>query len=263
MEADPALTDGAAMPRQKEDLATIAAEVARALTFSRVRGRSAYVGTGVHYPNGTTVMIRVDEDTEGFFVTDDGQGAFAAETMGGAQQYAKAAAQVAKRAGVQFDQRCFSTLRVRRNRLPGAVATVANASSRAVERAIYMLDRFKLERSKDLFGDRLRTAFGDAVRFGVPVHGATGRPYDFDAAVEGEGGFRRALFEFVNPSFSAVAAANLKIGDVRALADTPPVVVALADYDRTDDTLRSILSATASLVIPANDVPERYRLIAA
>lgn len=254
---------GPSQARADHPLAAIAEEVARALTFARVRGRSAWVGTGVHYPNGTAVMIRIDQDPDGFFVTDDGQGAFAAETMGGSQQYAKAASQVAKRSGVQFDQRCLFSVHVPRNRLPGAVATVANASSRAVERAIYMLDRFRLERSKDVFGQRLRAAFGEDVRFGVSVHGATGRPYEFDAAVEGAGGVRRALFEFVSPSFTAVAAANLKIGDARALADTPPIVVALADYDRTDESLRSILSGAANLVIPANDIPANYRMIAA
>lgn len=263
MEADPILTDGPRQLPPRGDLGAIAAEVARALTFSRVRGRSAYVGTGVYYPNGTMVMARIDEDTEGYFVTDDGQGAFAAETMGGSQQYAKAASQVAKRSGVQFDHRCFFTLRVPRDRLPGAVSAIANASSRAVERAIYMLDRVRIERSKDLFGERMLSAFGDAARFGVPMHGATGRPYDFDAGVQGAGGHHLALFEFVSPSFAAVAAANLKIGDVRALPDTPPIVVALADYDRTDESLRSILSVTANLVIPANDMPERYRSIAA
>ena len=99
--------------------------------------------------------------------------------------------------------------------LPAAVAAIANVSAAAVERTIYALESMKVKRSKVLFQARLEEAFGNKAKFDQPVRGAT-REWDFAGVIQDENGIA-AVFEFVAPAFSAVAAANMKIGDVRGL----------------------------------------------
>jgi hypothetical protein len=141
-------------------------------------------------------------------------------------------------------------------------AAVANTSARAMERVIASLGQPRLKRSRALFDKRLRSAFGDKIKFDLEFRGATGRSWDFDVGVEEEGWIVR-LFELVSPTTQAVATANMKISDTQALPSPPIVTVALVDYERTDPTLRSILSAAGGLVIAANDDVSKYQLSAA
>ena len=118
----------------------------------------------------------------------------------------------------------------------------------------------KVKRSKVLFQARLEEAFGNKAKFDQPVRGAT-REWDFAGVIQDENGIA-AVFEFVAPAFSAVAAANMKIGDVRGLTDAPSAIVALADYDKTEPSLRAILSNTADKVIAVTTAATEYRLAA-
>lgn len=242
----------------------IAEEVSRELTYARVRNSSAYIGTAVHYPNGTGIVVRIDQTgRDRYRVSDDGYAGFLAGSMHAAASFSKIAADVARRSGVLFEGKTLFVEQVNRSALAGAVAAVATASSRAAERTAYAVDQFRARQSRDLFDARLTDAFGKAVDFDVAVRGATNREWEFDAGVHEASGSFSALFALVAPAFSAVAAANMKIADVRGLTDAPRVTVALVDYDRTEPSLRSILSITADQVIAANDDVARYRLSAA
>lgn len=240
------------------DLKVIADEVARALSYGRVRGSSAYVTTAVTYPNGTAAVVRIDEDRDGFFVSDDGYGAFIAETMAALNTYIRLAPAVAKTAGLHFDQRSMFSIHVPRERLPGAVAAIANASNRAVERTVFAVERQKEARSREVFDQHIREAFGKRAQFEVHVRGATGREWDYAAGVI-EGSRIITVFDLVSPTYGSVASANLKITDTRTLDDAPRITVALSDYDRTEPAFRSILSVSADAVIAVNDDVERYR----
>ncbi|MFO1147762.1 MAG: hypothetical protein U1E62_05230 [Alsobacter sp.] len=250
------MVEAPAVNRQ-DSLKAIADEVARALSYARIRGNGVFVSTAVSYPNGSTVVVRLDEDRDGYFVSDDGHASFIAETMGANFTFTRVAPSVAERAGVKFDQRCFFILHVSREQLPAAVAAIANVSSRAVERTIYALEKERVGRSRDVFESRLKEAFGSKATFNVTVRGAQ-REWEFEGAVTADHHVA-TLFAFVAPAFAAIAAANLKIGDVRSASDAPRVVATLADYRKTDPALRSILSTSADLVMAANDDVGRYR----
>lgn len=243
-----------------DSLRTIAEEVARALSYAEASDQSAIVGTAVNYPNGTSVVVRLVPEGDRFFVSDDGYAALAAEMMGGLRSFVKIAQDVAHRAGVRFDQRSFFVLEVERSRLPGAVAAIANASANAVERTVYAMERERIKRSRGMFEAKLAEAFGDAATFDVEIRGAS-RAWEFAAGVRGVGGFD-AVYEYVSPSFNSVASANLKIGDVRHLHDAPTTIVALADYNRTEPSLRQILNATADRVISVDSDPQSYKIAA-
>ena len=220
------------MKTERIDMQVIADDVARALASARVRGASAFISTAVRYPNGSSVIVRLDEHPDGFFVSDDGYAAVLADMMG-----------------------------VPREGLSTCVSFIANASSRSVERTIYAQEHIKIKRSRDVFNNRLIEAYGDKVSFDVSVIGGTGRSWEYEAAIVEHKRIEK-LFTLVSPAFNAVAAANLKISDTRTAAESPQITAALSDYDRTEPALRSLLSASADLVIAANDEAARYRLAA-
>jgi hypothetical protein len=256
MDEDDAMSDTQAEMRE------IIAELPKAMCQGRVRNTSAFVSTGVMYPNGVVVVVRIDEDRQNFIVSDDGYAAQIAETMGVVLALRRMAPGFASRSGVSFERAAFLLSDVSRDNLHVAVAAVANTSARAMERVIASLGQPKLKRSRALFDKRLRSAFGDKIKFDLEFRGATGRSWDFDAGVEEEGWIVR-LFELVSPTTQAVAMANMKIFDTQALPSPPIVTVALVNYERTDPTLRSILSAAGGLVIAANDDVSKYQLSAA
>jgi hypothetical protein len=100
-------------------------------------------------------------------------------------------------------------------------------------------------------------AFGNRAHFDTDVRGAT-RAWEIDAVIESHGGIA-AVFEFGSPAFSAVASANMKLGDIKSLTSAPYAVAALADYQKTDASFRSILSSAADLVMAASEDVAQYK----
>lgn len=238
------------------DLARIAEDVSRSLSYARVSGLSAFITTAVTYANGTAVVVRVDETGDEFFVSDDGYGALTAEMMGGLRSFSKVARGVAGRFGVEFDERLFFVLKVSRDQLPAAVAAIANVSALAVERTIYAQETAKPQRSRVLFEERLQTAFHKRVHFNQKVKGAL-RKWDVDALVDMPG-TAPVVFEFVTPSAGSVAHAHLKLGDIKSLEFAPRATVVLESYEKTESAFRAILSNASDAVIDASVDADHY-----
>ncbi len=183
-----------------------------------------------------------------------------ADMFGGKYQFQRIAVDVAKRFGVNYDQRSFFILRANKEQLPAAVAVIANASVVAVERTLYALDRQKATKSKEFFVQKITNAFGNHVTFDVEYRGST-KAWKVDAVVKDNSDVV-AIFELVAPSPSSVAFAHMKIGDISAMMERPRTAIVLADYENTEAPLRQILSSSADLVIPANSEVEAYRAAA-
>lgn len=240
-----------------ENLEVVAAEVARSLSYAKMVGTAAFVAIGAMYPDGSSAMVRIDGMGDRFFVSDDGYGAMSAELMGATPSYNKIASIMATKAGIKFDQRSFFVLEVERSQLPGAVATIANTSIRAVERTVYAVEQFKVKRSRGIFETKLVAAFGDMAKFNETVRGVS-REWDFDGVIK-KADDVIAVFEFVSPAIQAVASAHMKLGDIHGLERAPKRIVTLADYDGTEPSLRSILSTSADAVLPVTADLEQYK----
>jgi hypothetical protein len=163
MDEDDAMSDTQAEMRE------IIAELPKAMYRGRLRNTSAFVSTGVMYPNGVGVVVRIDENRQNFIVSDDGYAAQIAETMGIISALSRMAPGFASRSGVSFEKGTFLLSDVSRDTLHVAVAAVANTSARAMERVIASLEQPRLKRSRALFDKRLRSAFGDKVKFDIVV----------------------------------------------------------------------------------------------
>lgn len=240
-----------------ESLEKIANDVARSLSYATIEGRSAYVSTAVTYANGTHVVVRLDQDGDNFFVSDDGYASQNADMFGGTHPFQRIAADIAKRFGINYDRRSFFVMKATKSQLPAAVTLVANASSTAVERTLYALDRLKIKKTKELFAERISSAFGDKAVFNAELRGST-KEWAVDAAIVDEANVV-AIFEFVSPTAMSVAFAHMKIGDISAMVERPRTTIVLSDYDKTDPPLRQILSSSADFVIPASSDLEAYR----
>jgi hypothetical protein len=238
-------------------LAHVAEDVARSLSFARVRGGAAFITTASMYPNGAGVVIRLDETGTGYSVSDDGYTAVIAETMHMLPTFRRVASDIGSRLGVRFEGGTFFVDDVPRESLVSIVVAVATAAARSAERVVVAAEQQKARRTRDLFDQRLVEAFGKKVEFDVVVRGGTAREWMFDAALK-DGKQLSALFDLVQPAFVAIASENLKILDVRSSEPEASVTVALADYDRTEPSLRSLLSHSADRVIAANDEASRY-----
>lgn len=243
-----------------ENLQVIADDVARSLSHAIVEGRTAYITTAVTYPNGSGVVVRIDQIDENFFVSDDGQASLAAEMFGASHVFSKVASDVAKRFSVDYDQRSFFILKVRKHQLPASVALIANASSISVDRTLIALDKQKVKASRDLFVNRITEAFGKLAVFDATVRG-TSKNWDVGAAII-ENQQVNAVFEFVTPAHSSVASAHMKMGDISAMIERPRTVVVLADYEKTDAALRRILSSSVDAVFGAKAEVNEYRAVA-
>ncbi len=247
----------ASLGLSNDNLHSIADDVARSLSHAMVEGLSAFISTAVTYPNGTSVVVRIDQHGDMFFVSDDGRASLNVELFGGANAFARIASEVAKRFSVEYDQRSFFILQVRRNQLPAAVAIIANASSTAVDRAIQAMDRKRVEVSRDTFLGRISAAFGNSASFDVSIRGST-KNWDVDAAVISDGQFA-AVFEFVTPAPASVAFAHMKMGDISGMFERPKTIIVLADYDKTEPPMRQILSSSVDRVFAAKAPVEEYR----
>jgi hypothetical protein len=244
------------------EMTEVVAELTRAPWVGRVRNLSAFVFPGILYSNGTGCTVRIDPSRKGFFVSDDGYASFIADTMNSVRGFNRIAAGVAARAGISFERGAFLLADVERAVLPVAVSAIANSSCRAIERLLASLEQPRIRRAREQFDKKLRDAFGDEVSFDVEYRGATGRNWEYEAGLSRRGLIVR-LFALVSPTTQSVALANMKISDTVALPDAPKVTAALSDYERTEPTLRAILSNAGSTVIAANEDVSKYRLAAA
>lgn len=245
---------------KSDSLQRIADDVAQSLSYASVHGRSAFISTALTYANGARVVVRIDQEGDEFFVSDDGYANTNAEMFGGTYQFHRLAPDVARRFSVNYDRRSFFVIKVVKDQLPAAVVMVANASSVSVERTLYALDRVKVKKSRELFLEKVSSAFGEKASFDVELRGAT-KSWEVDAAVMDHSEVI-AVLEFVTPSPSSVAFAHMKVGDISSMMDRPKTAIVLSDYDGTEAPLRQILSSSADVVIPANSDLESYRLAA-
>lgn len=170
--------------------------------------------------------------------------------------FAKVSGPLAEQAGVSIDRKAFALQDLNQEQLPAAVLALANVSVRALDRVVQSAQEFKAKRSRETFNSRVKTAFGDRAVFDAVVRGAT-REWDFEAAIAAQHGFS-GVISLVSPSHAAVASANMKLGDIRAMASATRAIAALSDYDGTEPAFRMILSSSSDAVIAASAEPGTY-----
>jgi hypothetical protein len=240
------------------DAEAAAAEVARALVSTQASEGAAFVSTPVTYPSGAHAVVRLDGMGDRWFVSDDGYGSLEAELMNASMTYRRVAPVVAERAGIAFDQRALFVVEATREELPGAVVTIANASADAVRRTAIKVEEIRYAASRAVFDERIEATFrGEKIIRQPEVVGASGKLWEFSAGIEHQGNVIY-LLDLVRPRPPAVYATISKFTDVRPDAERKGAAI-LADIDRTDPHLVSLLSRVVGIAIPANAPVEIWR----
>lgn len=219
----------------------------------------SFISTPLMYPSGTSVVVRVEDAVGEYLVTDFGMGYEEATMMGASNIYARHAKSIAETAGVGFDSHSFFVLKVTREQLAGAVATVANCSLEAVNLAAFKLADRKNADAIEILYKRLVTVFpARRVAKDASVIGHSNTEWHVATLVQGER--RRAIFEPVAAHHSSIFAASTKFHDIAAAEDAPgrvAVVKKKADLK----TYLAVLSQAAN-VIERDAADEAYHRLA-
>jgi hypothetical protein len=249
-------------PLEKPAFEALVNEVARELVAVEHRAGGSFVRVPLLYPGGTTVVVRIQEGANSFFVTDAGLGYQEAELMGAGPLYARHARVIGDAAGVRFDNQAFFVLETSRDQLPGAVTTVANCSQEATMRSADALAEQTFEDGKTRLYERLVSVFTTKfVAKNVEVVGASNQRWRVAAIVTPSEG-HQTVFEPVTKHSNSVASVTMKFGDI-ALRENAPARVAVV-HNRADfGPLLTVLSRSASVIEDDAPIESLRRLASA
>ncbi|MEO9213809.1 MAG: hypothetical protein ABI242_11765 [Caulobacteraceae bacterium] len=231
----------------------IAEDVARGLSKASMLGGRAFIRTPVLFPSGSTVVVVIHEEGGGRFrVSDLGQGSEEADTLGIAASFRTQAAEIAARSGIEFDDHAFIVTALGRDQLVGAVMAVANASGRALERAMLRTERGREAASVRRLVAKLERVFPEAdVIREAELRGVSDTAWRVDALVRADEG--QAAFDFVTPHPNSVTFATAKFLDISRL-ENPPLRVAVVHRKASLGDLLTVLAHVARVV--EEDAPD-------
>lgn len=220
--------------------------VARTIVSAEHRDGSSYIQTPLLYPNGTTVVIRINDAYPKFLVTDFGTGYSEAEMIGASTIFSRHARKIAEHAGIGFDNHSFFVAEATREQLPGVVVAVANCSQEAVAVAAYRLaDRRFADDTEKLY-DRLVTAFPrQIVAKDAEIVGQSNTRWHVATLVHADG--RKTIFEPVSNHHASIFAVSTKFQDIAEVEDAPGRV-AMVRRKSELNTYLAVLSRSANVV---------------
>jgi hypothetical protein len=232
----------------------------REIVSAAHRPEGSYVNLPILYPSGSAAVVRVSGGPDRYFVTDFGLGYSEAEMMGADRTYVRQAKTIGRNSGVAFDEHAFFVIEVPRDRIPGAIVTVANCSIEAVTLCAYkMAEKASVDASEFLIA-RLEAVFGaERVARQEKLVGASNHEWEFTAALKG--GRRTSLFEFATKYPNSVASVAMKMNDVALLDRAPQRIVMVRDKMEMG-TYLGVLSHSASVIEETIPVEQMRRLAA-
>jgi hypothetical protein len=178
------------------------------------------VSMPVSYPSGATVVVEITAQKDRCFVSDRGGGHQEAEFFGASRYFATEARRLADLAGIRFDGRDMFVAEVPRERLRGAMVTVANCSAAATNAAALRLSERADRDARDDLYVRLSSLYKTRdVQKDPQFRGATTK-WRVSVAVLG-GHHRPAFFEPVSGVYISAVGTAAKFNDFAA-TESPP-----------------------------------------
>ena len=239
--------------RFRPDLAGVAEQVASNLAKADILDNRAFIRTPVLFPSGATVVVVIEDQGSGHYrLTDLSQGHDEADLMGVAPAYRRQAGEIATRSGLVLADHAFVLAGVAQSQLVAAVMVVANAPTRALERALARPAGRQKDAAVEKLVARLTSAFPRGKVTGrVELPGASTHAWDVDAVVMTETG--RAVFDLVSPSAVSVAFAATKFHDIARLHPAPARVAVVPRKASFGDLLAVVAQAARIIEEDATD----------
>lgn len=212
------------------------------------------------YPSGGMVLVKIEGGPENYFVSDYGMGYEESEMMGASGLFSRHAKAIADQAGVGFDQHSFFVIEVPKDRLVGAVATIANCSQEAVTIAYYkLLEQKAKAESVNLFERLVKIFPQNSVSKDVQIFGSSQTPHTVDAIVKLEKSV--AVFDVAVPFPTSISSVVMKFHDIARL-EKPPQRIVVVRKKEPFKTYLGVLSQAGS-VIETSVSDDIYRKVAA
>lgn len=231
----------------QENLAEVAAQVARSLSKADLVQGRAFIRTAVLLASGSTVVVVIEDIGGGRYrLSDIGQGFDEADHQGFGRTYAAQARTVATQFGIGFDGTAFVVSGITAPQLVGATMSIANAVSRAAERTLHRAASKPKDGAVERLVDRLTRLFPRAkVEREVELRGSSEHQWNVAAMLSTDHG--RAVFDFVTPHPTSIAFASTKFHDI-ALLEHAPLRVAVVHTKAAFNEMLSVVAQAAHVV---------------
>ena len=214
--------------KDSEKFQKVVRDATAQLVSHKYTSGAIYITTPLMYASGGFVVIRIEQASGEFLVSDFGAGHEEAQLMNGEQTYRKVAHRVAEESGVRFDSFAFSVPNVSADQLPGAIATVANASQEAVNITSMKLSERKHKDDNAILFDRLTGVFGKkSVARNVHILGESNTEWRISSLVTADS--KRVAFEAVTHNSNSVVHAAVKFSDIARINSALGRVAVVAD----------------------------------
>jgi hypothetical protein len=237
----------------RPEFARLVDSVAREIVSTRHRHDGSFISTPLLYPSGSTVVVKISEQAERYFVTDMGLGYQEADLMGAGNIYSRQARIIAGTAGVGFDSQAFFIVEATGDQLPSAVVTVANCSQEAVSMAAFRLaERRNVDETEKLYERLVGVFTRPRVTKDAEIAGASTTKWPVTALVKPETG-RMTVFEPVRNHHVSITNASAKFHDLKEL-EQPPNRIAVVHRKSEFGTWLGVLTQAASVI--DGDVPD-------
>lgn len=212
-----------------------------------------YLQIPAFFPTGAGSVVRIRQSSkrfhyvaETFSVDDAGAGYSEAEAVGVNRAYARQARLSAERFGAHFEGRKLGLTDITRQQLPWACMSVASLSIEALSVAMQRADDARRAADADILVEKLKRYFPKAaVSKDAEVLGSSNTKWHVDALLDWSG--RRAVFEAVSAHHASIFAAVTKLGDLKALDNSPARVAVVKAKDELK-TYQPVLSRVCAIV---------------
>jgi hypothetical protein len=215
----------------------------------------SFIRTPLLYPSGATVVVRIEQGDNRYFVSDWGLGYQETDLYGAGSFYMRHARAIADKAGVGFDNQAFFIMEAPREQLAGAVVTIGNCSQEAAIRAADALAERTFEDNKERLYERLVSVFAKkvgpttkVVTKNAKVVGYSSTEWPIATLVKLPGANRQTIFEPVTKHHNSVAHATMKFHDIALLGQEAPSRIAVVHKKKEFGTYLGVLSQAANVV---------------
>jgi hypothetical protein len=214
----------------------------------------------VQYPSGALSVVEIERHGKTWWISDMGHGLLESEYVSAASGFARAASEIAKSYGINFDGNAIFALRVPEDQLDSGIVAVSNASVRAAAESIRAESERKREVRVDQVFERLSRVFPDAEvirKFEIQGEHASWEAHN---VVRFSGANNLAIFEYMSHHAQSVSAKFLMFSDLKRKPNLMLNAV-VSDPDKLDSKGRMIDDVATIVRVDAAD--ETFRRLAA
>lgn len=242
-----------------QTLERIADDVTRQMAYAFERSGMTFIKTPLLLPDGSSVVVTIEQSGRDFIVSDYGCAAQECDMMGATpQSFQKIAQKIAEKEGVSFDLRSFFVLRITQQQLVGAVSVIANAVKETVDLVAMKIAEKSYNDDKKRLYDKIVDIFKkENVTRDVSFKGHSSHDWTFDLQLKNPGS-HVVFFDFASKSPQSLYPVITKFGDISRL-DNSPTCCAVVSKKADIDIGYINLIAQSGQIIELGAQPECYR----